>query len=302
MPEKVQLEVNPTYRCSGGSRPLEIVSWLREVDEISVVENREIPPLAIVVNKRVVAVVDPFDDADLNSRWDDGGSTRQRIEELQPAIVLKYQWHRGVEYPSGTISAGYPCAADVALPPDLLTRKRHIAVTARMRVNYDYHWGRDTEWMKARSVIVAQIKLLTQLGHQARAGLAAAADYTAELWDSQIGFDWLGSGYLTHRLIEYIRAGVVPITRPLGKEWPIREDVVLEDGVHCIFCPDPYRFAQEASRLLIDPQKIARIRRNLLELWEQKLCPRAQGYWLWSKIKEPQITRMNTDKNKILIR
>ena len=68
MPEKVQLEVNPTYRVSGNLRSLEIVRWLREVDEISVIENCEIPPLALVVNKRVVAVVDPFDDADLNSR------------------------------------------------------------------------------------------------------------------------------------------------------------------------------------------------------------------------------------------
>jgi len=286
MPEKVQLEVNPTYRVSGNSRSLEIVRWLREVDEISIVENSEIPPLALFVNRRAVAVVDPFDDADLNSRWDDEGSTRQRIDELQPSIVFKYQWRRGVDYPSGTISAGYPCLDDVAQPADLLTRRRHIAVIARMRGNWDYHWAMDTEWMRARSCIVSQIKLLTQLGHQARAGLINSAEYTEELWDSQIGFEWRGTGYLTHRLIEYIRAGVVPITRPLGNEWPIREDVVLEDGVHCIFCPDPYRFAQEASRLLLDPQKIARIRRNLLQLWEEKLCPRAQGYWLWSKIKE----------------
>ena len=286
MPEKFQLEVNPTYRVSGASRPLEIVRWLREVDEISVVENGEIPPLAIVVNKRVVAVVDPFDDADLNSRWDDEGSTRQRIVELQPPIILKYQWRRGVEYPRGTISAGYPCLEDVPRPPDLLTRRRPIAVIARMRGNWDYHWAMDTDWMRARSCIVSQIKLLTQLGHQARSGLTSAAEYTSELWDSQIGFEWRGTGYLTHRLIEYIRAGVVPITRPLGREWPIREDVVLEDGVHCIFCPDPYRFAQEASALLLHPQKIARMRRNLLELWEAKLCPKAQGYWLWSKIKQ----------------
>ena len=285
MREKVQLEVNPAYRVSGSLRPLEIVRWLREVDEISVVENAALPPLAIVVNKRVVAVVDPFDDADLNSRGDDEGSTQQRIDELRPLLVLKYQWRRGVDYPRGTISAGYPCLYDVSQPADLLTRKRSIAVTARMRVNWDYHWAMDTDWMKARSCIVAQTKLLTQLGHQARAGLTSAAEYTSELWDSQIGFEWRGSGYLTHRLIEYIRAGVVPITRPLGREWPIREDVVLEDGVHCIFCPDPYRFAQEASRLLLDPQKIARIRRNLLELWDEKLCPRAQGEWLWSKIK-----------------
>ena len=120
MPEKVQLEVNPTYRVSGNLRSLEIVRWLRKVDEISIVENPEIPPLALVVNKRVVAVVDPFDDADLNSRWDDEGSTQQRIDELRPSIVFKYQWRRGVDYPSNTISAGYPCLAS---PPGQPLRK-----------------------------------------------------------------------------------------------------------------------------------------------------------------------------------
>lgn len=155
-----------------------------------------------------------------------------------------------------------------------------------MRVNGDYHWAANTEWMNARERIVNQAKLLAHLGHNAKRGLIGPAEYTSELWDAQIGFAWSGNGYLTHRLIEYIRAGVVPITRPLGKEWPIREDVILEDGVHCVFCPDPFNYAREASRLLLDPQKIARIRGNLLKLWQEKLCPKAQGYWLWSKIQQ----------------
>ena len=139
--------------------------------------------------------------------------------------------------------------------------------------------------MVARTRIVDQAVLLAHLGHNTRWGFVDGSEYISELWDSQIGFEWNGSGYLTHRLIEYIRAGVVPITRPLGQEWPIREDVILEDGVHCVFCPDPFRFAQEASRLMLDPEKIARIRRNLTKLWEEKLCPKAQGDWMWSKLK-----------------
>jgi hypothetical protein len=283
MRAKVRVELNPAYKVNHVSRPLEILPWLQHVNEISVVPNGDLPPLSIVVNNRVIAVVDPFDEFDLNSPCDEG-STIQRVKDLQPSLIFKYQWRRGVDYPPGTISAGYPCVQDVVRPSDLLTRSRSIAVTARMRVNGDYHWAADTEWMKARTRIATQAKLLAHLGHKTKRGLVSTADYIAELWDAQIGFEWCGRGYLTHRLIEYIRAGVVPITRPLGAEWPIREDVILEDGVHCVFCPDPFRFAQEASRLLLDPQKIARIRRNLLKLWEEKLCPKAQGYWLWSKL------------------
>lgn len=281
----VQVELKPTYKCSHGSRPLEILPWLREVKEISVVESEDIPQLSIALNKRVVAVVDPFDEPGMNSAFDDEGSTLQRVRDLQPSLIFKYQWRRGVDYPKGTISAGYPCFRNVERPPDLLTRPRPIAVTARMRVNGDYHWASNTEWMIARTNIVRQAQLLSRLGNNTRWGFTGASEYAAELWDTQIGFVWSGSGYLTHRIVEYIRAGVVPITRPLGKEWPIREDVILEDGVHCVFCADPFNFAQEARRLLLDPEKIQRIRRNLANLWEEKLCPKAQGYWLWSKLK-----------------
>lgn len=282
----VQVELNPTYKCSGGTRPLEILPWLREVKEISVVEKSDIPQLSIVLNKRVVAIVDPFDEPEMNSRFDDAGSTLQRVKDLQPSLIFKYQWRHGVEYPRGTISAGYPCFRNAVRPTNLLTRGRSIAITARMRVNGDYHWATNTDWMIARTHIVRQAKLLAHLGHNARFGFTNCSDYTAELWDAQVGFAWSGTGYLTHRLIEYIRAGVVPITPPLGNQWPIREDVILEDGVHCVFCEDPFNFAREGSRLLLDPQKIERIRRNLLKLWEEKLCPKAQGYWLWSKLKE----------------
>ena len=49
------------------------------------------PPLAIVVNKRVVAVVDPFDEPIMNSPCDEG-STLQRVRDLQPSLIFKYQW------------------------------------------------------------------------------------------------------------------------------------------------------------------------------------------------------------------
>lgn len=282
MSAKIKVQLNPVYKVNGNSRALEILPWLEQVNEIAVVADNALPPLSIAVNDRIVAVVDPFDEPQLTSACDEG-STIQRVKDLQPLLIFKYQWQRGMDYPPGTINAGYPCVKNVTGPPDLLTRKRTITVTARMRVNGDYQ--RNTEWMMDRSRIVAQARLLERLGQTTRYGMTGANEYISELWDSQIGFDWRGYGYLTHRLIEYIRAGVIPITRPLGDHWPIREDVILEDGVHCIFCPDPFNFAREASRLLLEPQKIACIRRNLLQVWEERLCPKAQGYWLWSKLR-----------------
>src|SRR5688500_4772691 len=284
MPSKIRVELNPWYKVNQVPRQLEILSWLSHVNEICVVENGDIPPLSIVINGRVLGLVDPFDDYGMESPSDEG-STIQRVRDLKPAIIFKYQWRRGVDYPPGTISAGYPCGRDLDCPPDLLTRTRSTVITARMRVNQDYHLAVNTEWMLARSHIVGQARLLERLGHNTKWGLIAGCQYAAELWDAQIGFDWRGNGFLTHRIVEYIRAGVVPITRPLAQEWPIREDVVLEDGIHCIFCPDPADFAGEASKLLLDGEKIARIRRNLLTLWQEKLCPAAQGNWIWGKLK-----------------
>lgn len=284
MTPQVRVELNPWYKVNQIPRPLEILSWLRQVNEICVVENEDIPPLFIVVNGRVLGLVDPFDESGMASPCDEG-STIQRIEDLKPALIFKYQWRRGVNYPPGTISAGYPCFSELACPADLLTRDRPTAITARMRVNQDYHWAVDEEWMIARSRIVEQAELLERLGHDTRWGFIPAGQYADELWDAQIGFDWRGAGFITHRIIEYIRAGVVPITRPFGEEWPIREDVILQDGIHCIFCPDPGEFAREASSLLLDRAKIARIRRNLVELWQDKLCPVAQGHWIWEKLK-----------------
>lgn len=284
MASKVRVELNPWYNVNKVPRRLEILPYLRHVNEICVVENEGIPALSIVVNGKVLGLVDPYDECETASRYDEG-STIQRIRELKPSLIFKYQWHRGIDYPPGTISAGYPCFRPVPCPANLLTRPRPIDITARMRVNYDYHWGVDAHWMIARSRIVQQTALLGREGYNTRWGFVSADQYVSELWGAQIGFDWRGAGFLTHRIIEYIRAGVVPITRPLGDEWPVREDVILEDGVHCVFCSDPSQFACEARLLLADRPKIERIRRNLIELWREKLSPAAQGDWIWEKLK-----------------
>lgn len=286
-PAAVKVELNPWYMVNNDTRELHFLSYLKHVKEIRVVENEDLEPLSIVVNGHLLAMIDPYDSwegCSINRR----GRIVSTVQSLEPCIVFKYQYRRGADYPRGTISAGYPCLREIDVPPDLLTRPRPIDVTARMRVNHDYLWGRDVEWMLARSAVVEQAKVLSEEGYNCRFGFASGEQYESELWDCRVGFVWRGAGHLTHRLIEYIRAGVVPITCAFGEEWPVREDVVLEDGVHGIFCSDPQEFAGEAKSLLRDPAKLQRIRRNLLDLWQEKLAPAAQGFWIWQKLKAAQ--------------
>jgi len=280
----VRIELNGWYPVNQERRRFEFLEYLGQVKDICVVENENIASLCIVVNGRVLGLVDPYDRWETGSPGDEGAIV-QRIRELNPALIFKYQLRRGIHYPTGTISAGYPCARQVLCPTNLLTRPRRIDIMARMRVNNDYHWGADEEWMLDRSHIVEEAKLLAREGYDCKTELVPQEQYVTELWDAQVGFDWRGVGYLTRRIIEYIRAGVVPIMQPFGQEWPVREDVVLEDGIHGVFCSNPREFAVEARLLLADRVKIKKIRNNLVELWREKLSPVAQGYWIWEKLK-----------------
>jgi hypothetical protein len=83
-----------------------------------------------------------------------------------------------------------------------------------------------------------------------------------------------------------LRAGVIPVTQPLGPEWPLRQDIVLEDEIHCIFCDDPKQFGREARLLLRDQPKMIRIRENILDLWKERLCLASMGRWYWNKLSE----------------
>src|SRR5688572_12683474 len=126
------VELNPQYNVNGVPRPLAILHFLQHVDEICVVENGYVPELAIVVNGQMIGLVDPYDEWEMASAYD-RGSTIERIRELSPLVIFKYQWRRGGNYPTGTVSAGLPCFEELVPPSDLLTRPRPIDVTARMR-------------------------------------------------------------------------------------------------------------------------------------------------------------------------
>jgi hypothetical protein len=258
---------------------------LQHVPGLKVVEASDIPPQCIAIGDQVIAFIDDLD------AWESVAPSRRGelvawVSEFRPRIIFKYQFRRGVEYLPGTVSAGFVCAThDIARPADLATRPRPIDVSARMRTTEYAYPDHTLPWMRERQTVVEQAAQLQRDGFVARHGKTAVDVYLRELFDTKIGFNWRGFGMLTYRIIEYLRAGVAMITQPLGPEWPLREDIILEDGVTCLFCDDPGRFAAEARLLLRDAEKMNRIRRNALDLWNDKLCLRAIGQWYWEKLR-----------------
>jgi hypothetical protein len=277
--------VNPTRVEGGRSSSLaHVLNALRCVPGLEVVECSSTPPQCIAIGGEVVAFIDDLD-AWESASPDHGGEMVEAIRRVSPRIIFKYQYRTGVDYLPGTISAGYYCVDNLSeLPRDLIRRPRHVDVSARMRTGGYGTPGLTCDWLEARKTIVEAAAHLGREGWQTRTGKIDRNDYYNELFDTQIGFNWRGCGKLTYRMIEYIRAGVVMVTDPLGTIWPIREDVVLEDGIHCIYSDDPSRFGEIARSLLRDPSKVARIRRNVFDLWASKLCPAAMGAWYWSKV------------------
>jgi hypothetical protein len=147
--------------------------------------------------------------------------------------------------------------------------------------------------MEERRKIVEEAAVLARNGYAAVHAKIAMNEYLGELPDTQVGFHWRGYGRISYRLIEYIRAGVVPITQSLGREWPIREDIIMEDGITCVVCDNPADFGAEAKALLKDRAKLARIRKNICELWTEGLALPAMGRWYWEQLRRAHVAMPN---------
>jgi hypothetical protein len=281
--------VNPSRVEGGRSGSLaQVLEALRLVPGLDVAECGSIPPQCVAVGDEVIAFVDDLD-AWQSCSPSHGGEMVEVIRRVNPPVIFKYQYRQGVDYLPGTVSAGYFCVGDVRCPPpDLCDRARPIDVSARMRTGGYGTPELTCDWLQARGALVEEASSLVREGWATRTGKIDRNGYYEELFDTNFGFNWRGCGKLTYRMIEYIRAGVVMITDPLGSRWPVREDIVLEDGVHCIYCEEPRRFAEVARSLRRSPEKIAMIRREVVALWENKLCPGMMGAWYWQKLQEGQ--------------
>jgi hypothetical protein len=259
---------------------------LEHVNEIDVKESTDIPYQCISINGKVVAFIEKEDEWDSTLSGNTGG-LMDFINSINPKLIFKQQYRAGQKYLPNTISAGYFGRTwythrynnDI-----LMSRDRPYDVMARMRTD-EYHHPQPLPWMAEREEIVNQARLLENDGYNTFTGFTFPDRYAMELMESKIGFNWQGTGRLTFKIIEYLRAGVVPITQPLGAEWPIREDIILEHEEHCIFCDRPEKFAAEAKLLLKDKAKMDKIRNNILEFYMAKLKIRSVGEWYWSKLK-----------------
>jgi len=248
--------------------------------------NNSIPPYSIWIEDKPIAYLAHRDSFGFPE------SDRKIINKNDFKIIFKYHFSPSFDYGkySGKIVS---CGLYRWLRPEhglsafeLLKKNRSIAVVARMSCCRS---GRPESARRpcyvARRKIVEEAKNLEKLGIETCAGKKVPMlKHIEELLQSKIGFNWEGTAYLNWRIPEHIQCGVVLVTQPLGKEHPIREDICLEDGDHCVFCDNPNSFGKVAKELLNDSKKLEQIRKNVVGLWFDKLCPEKMGEWYYRKI------------------
>ena len=257
--------------------------FLQSVPNLHVRESTDLPPQCIGFDANNFAFVDDF------GTWKSTQpghkkQLHQFIHDIGAQVVFKQQHRVGSGYTVPTISGGFPAFIYhpeflLQLPDDLATRARKYDVHARMRIDQYQSPRKNLDWMQHRGTLVKQAMSMENEGYRTCTGLIAPEQYFQELLDTKIGFNWRGFEKLNYRVAEFLVTGAVMITEPYGKEWPLREDIVLEHEVNCIFCESPQAFAAEAKRLLKHSSELARIRANALESAGKKLRLEAMGAW-----------------------
>ena len=165
-----------------------------------------------------------------------------------------------------------------------MTRPRPIDVTAQMRhINSSKNWY---PWSHIRFQLKNLAKSMNDRGFNTSFKMIGRKNYEKKLLDTNTAFIWSATSYLGWKVCEFLEQGVIMITEPLGKDYPLCNGVVLEDDVHCVFCNDPNQFEDVVKQLLADPVRVNRIRKNILDLWESKLTQKHVGRWYLNKIIE----------------
>jgi len=173
----------------------------------------------------------------------------------------------------------------------ILNHKRDIDVMSSMRhhnsgtINLpEEKWP---DWVNVRKYLkIDAPNLLKKKGYNVHTKMIDRSKYVNMLRRSNLSYIWSASSYLGWKIPEFIQEGVIMITEPLGKDYPLCNDVIIEDGVHAIFCNDPKKFNDVAISTLKDKSLVKDIRNNCLNLWETKLSRKNVGTWYYNKIME----------------
>lgn len=270
------------------SRPLlRCLEMVKDECGFSMEWSDDIPPYTIWVGKKLIAYIDIADGFELRSGY------KKIIDKFDCKVIFKYHYDSTYdykEYSNRLVPCGlYRWWRNTGFDKDnLLARERSVDVVALMK-----WWNRATpkdskkSWAVARRVLVFQAEELQKMGYNTKAGRKIGTlPYERLLLDTKIGFLWSASAYLGWKIPEFTQQGVVMITQSLGRNYPLVNDTIFEDGVHCVFCDDPNLFGQVAIELLNDKERLEYLRRNVVDLWEKKLTPREVGKWLYRKINE----------------
>lgn len=249
----------------------------------NVIDTRDIPKYSIETDGKLTAHIAHADGLQLNP------GALNALKKNDYKVIFKYHFSPTIDYGKYSdriVACGlYRCWDNIVFSPDrLIAIPRKIDVMARMRVanNNPKPWHKQFEI--ARKIIVKTAINMRKQGYQTRFHKIDRALYSRELAHSKIGFMWTGTAYLGWKIPEFLNQGVIIIHPELGAKYPLREDVILEDDVHYVRCDNPREFGHVARGLLKDEKRMDRIRRNIIDLWIEKMHPVKMGEWYIKKL------------------
>lgn len=291
MDKKIIIKINtvhnyyiiPIYRA---------LKYVEKKFNFIVKDTGSIPNYSITVNNKIVAYISHRDGFAFHRKGD-----LADIQKIDYKRIFKFHYSPNLfdysiygKYENRIVPCGlYRWWENTKFDKkNLLIRKRPIDVVALMAwYNRGTPANSGKAWAIARRTIITQAKNLHKNGYNIRAGRKIEKkQYEKLLLNTKIGFLWSASAYLGWKIPEFTQQGVVMITEPLGKNYPLINGVIFKDGIHCIFCKNPNDFEKEAIKLLKDKKRLEYLRKNILELWKNKLLPEKIGEWYYKKIIE----------------
>ena len=285
----INFNVGGKYYLSPIHESLELVS---KKYNFIIEEDDKLPLSSISINGKLLAFV---------SYGDGLGICKPHLKIIQDhdyKILFKYHYSPNI-YDVANIYDNIPkhifaCGlwrwwSDIEFDKNcLLNKDRNIDIMSRMICsNRGTRSNSKKSWVIARHTLIEKAKLMAKDGYNVHAGKKIRInEYKDALLNTKIGFLWSASAYLGWKIPEFTQTGVVMITEPLGENYPLVNNAIFEHEKHCVFETNPNNFGKVAKQLLNHPEKLKEIRKNVLELWEEKLHPEKVGSYYYNILKK----------------